>query len=150
MRKTTLLLLGFVQIGLIGCATVPDKSELTRVDGSTLEALVVGNTYTYATDYGRWADYVETRTTGYGRAWGSWGSENVTSTYTISADGEWCSVYAGSAEWSIPDYEYCTILYADAEGNHYSETITNPWAPEREGQLTRIEIKSGDAYGLKE
>ncbi len=149
MRKTMLTLIYTVALlGLTGCATIPDKSELTQLDPSAIESEVVGNTLTYSADYGRWAEYYETATTGYGQASGSWGSESATSTNTITQDGEWCAVYSGEPDWADPDKEYCSVVYTDKEGNLYVESTKNPDDPGRVGKIRKVEIKPGDAYGL--
>ncbi len=149
MRKTiSTLIYAVVLLGLSGCTTIPDKSELTQLDKSAIESKVVGNTLTYLADYGRWAAYYETAETGYARASGSWGSDSVTSRYTISQDGEWCTVYSGEPDWAGPDKEYCSIVYRDKEGNLYIESTKNPEKPGRVGKIRKVEIKSGDEYGL--
>lgn len=149
MRKTMLTLTyAVVLLGLAGCTTIPDKSELTQLDRSAIESEVIGNTLTYKADYGRWAEYYESVSTGYGQTSGSGGSENVTATSTISQDGEWCSVYSGEAEWTGPDKEYCSILYTDEEGNLYVESTKNPGDPDQVGKLRKVEMKPGDEYGL--
>lgn len=149
MRKTTQTLIHAVALlGLAGCATIPDKSELTQLDQSAVEAELVGNTLTYRADYGRWAEYYETAETGYGRASGSWGSESAISTNTTAGDGESCAVYSGEPDWADPDKAYCSVMYTDKEGNLYLESTRNPDDPDRVGKIRKIEIKSGDEYGL--
>ena len=151
MRKLTgFLIAGLVSTGFIGCATVPDKSELQRLDRAAFSSKFVGNTYTRSTEYGRWAEFFETRKTGYGRAWGDWGSQHATSTYTIAADGEWCVQYSGDHEWSTAEHEYCSVAYTDKKGNVYVETTKDTWEPQTEGEIARVTIKNGDEYGLKE
>ena len=147
-RTTSFLLLTSLSLLLVGCSTVPEKSELTRLDRADLRATVAGNTYTRLTDYGRWAEYVESLDSGYGRASGSWGSDSARAEYSISADGEWCTVYSGEPDWAAPDHEYCSVLYTDSEGNYYSETITNTFEPANEGRIRQIELRSGDDFGL--
>lgn len=148
VQKTSLLLSAAVSVLFVGCATVPDKSELTRMERDDVRSAVVGNTFTFLADYGRWAEYVESLESGYAKAWGGWGSQSVTAEYTIAADGEWCSVYAGEPDWAIPEYEYCSVMYTDAEGNFYMETLTNPDKPASEGQIRQVEIRSDDEYEL--
>lgn len=149
MRKTIVTLIyAVVLTGLSGCTTIPEKSELTQIDRSAIESRVIGNTLTFRADYGRWAEYYETATTGHGQASGSWGSESVTARSTISQDGEWCAVYSGEPDWAGPDKEYCSVLYTDKEGNLYLESIKNPDDPGRVGKIRKVEIKPGDAYGL--
>lgn len=136
--------------GLIGCATVPEKSELQRLDRAGVISELEGNTITGRADYGRWADYHETGSTGYAKAWGDWGSQSATSSYQVSDDGQICWTYSGAHEWTTPDHEFCAIVYSDAEGNYYSETTRNTFKPSREGDIKKVELKPGDAYGLSE
>lgn len=151
MRKTMLTLIHAVALlNLAGCTTIPDESELTQLDRSTLKSEVVGNTLTYSAEYGRWAEYYETSRTGYGRASGSWGSESAISRNTIAQDGEWCAVYSGEPDWASPEMEYCSVLYADKEGNLYLESTKNPDDPGRVGKIRKVEIKPGDEYGLSD
>lgn len=149
MRKTIVILIyAVVLLGLAGCTTIPDKSELTQIDRNAIESRVVGNTLTFRADYGRWAEYYETATSGYAQASGSWGSENVTLSSTIYQDGDWCAVYSGEPDWAGPDKEYCSVVYTDKEGNLYVEYTKNPDDPGRVGKIRKVEIKAGDAYGL--
>ena len=148
-RTTWFLLFGFVCLGLAGCSTVPDKSELTRMDRSDLRSAVVGNTYTHLTEYGRWAEYVESLDTGYGRASGTWGSSSAEAEYTIASNGEWCKEYSGKPDWANPEHEFCSVLYTGSEGNVYAETTTNTREPAREGEIRQVEIRSGDDFGLE-
>lgn len=148
--RTTLSILGVAILVLSGCASVPDKAEMQRLDGASFKSDFVGNTLTNRTDYGRWADYLETSTSGYGKASGSWGSESATASFEIADDGEGCWVYTGPHEWSTPEHEYCAVFYTDAEGNYYSEKTKDTYKPNTVGNIKKVEIKSGDAYGLSE
>lgn len=142
------VLIGAAVLSLSACATVPDKSELERVSAADLKSAVVGNTVTAKKDYGRAADYVESGSNGYARAWGNWGSQSATASYEFNDGGEWCATYSGDHEWSTPEHQYCSVYYMDAEGNYYSETTVDTYKPEREGDMEKVEVKSGDAYGL--
>lgn len=149
MRKTILTLIhAVVLLGLAGCTTIPDKSELTQLDRSAIESEVIGNTLTYRADYGRWAEYYASVDEGYGRASGNWGSDHATASSKISPDGEWCSVYSGEADWASPEKEYCSLVYTDEEGDFYVESTKNPENPDRVGKIRKVEIKPGDEYGL--
>lgn len=145
-----LVFLGLTQLGLVGCATVPDKSELQRLNGQELRNVLVGNTFTRRTDYGRWATYYRDGSSGVGRAWGTWGSETAAASYSISGDGELCETYSGDYEWSKPEHEYCMVAYTDSKGQYYMENTKDTWEPARVGDMHSFEIKSGDEYSLDE
>ena len=148
VKNTSFFQFAAVSLLLVGCTTTPEKSDLAQMDRDDLRSTVVGNTFTYVADYGRWAEYMQSLESGHARAWGTWGSESVTAEYTVSSDGEWCVIYSGEYEWAGPEHKYCSVLYTDAEGNFYSETVTNSWKPAREGRIREVEIRSGDKYGL--
>lgn len=151
MYKTgALTLLAAVGVALAACATVPDKSQLTRLDRGEIQSGIVGNTYTRLTDYGRWAEYLASVDRGYGRASGSWGSESAVARYDIASDGEWCIEYSGDPEWASPEHEYCSVLYTGPEGNYYAESTKDTWEPASEGRISKVEIRPGDEFGLAE
>ncbi len=144
------MLLGVLQIGLVACATVPSTDELRQLDGEALQAALVGNTFTFRADYGRWAEYIESSDAGYGRASGNWGSQSATASYTFENDGEWCSTYSGPHDWTQPGNEYCSIVYTDDDGNYYREVTKDTDNPNKVGNTKKVEVKAGDAYGLGE
>lgn len=142
------ILLGVIPASLVGCASVPEKSALTQLSGDQIRSTLVGNTYTYREDWGRWANYYGPGGSGNAKAWGSWGAESATAKYTIEDDGEWCVKFNGEGDWANPDYLYCGILYTDADGNYYVESTKNPNEPSKVGKIRSVEIKTGDEYGL--
>lgn len=144
----TFILLGVVQLGLIGCASVPEKSELQQLSAQEIEAALVGNTYTYTEQWGRYASYYSPGGTGHAKAWGSWGSESSTSEYSLDGDGELCESFSGGPDWANPDYEYCNVFYTDSEGNYYTESTQHPHEPAKEGKIRPFDIKAGDKYEL--
>lgn len=148
-RVEAILLLAIVPLALAGCATVPEKSEMQRLNGEEVRALSEGNTYTRAAHFGHWAAYYETEDTGAAKAWGSWGSETVSMKYTISSDGEICEIYSGDPDWANSQDQYCGVRYKDAEGNYYTEVTQDP-EPGDIGNMYKFEIKPGDEYGLSE
>lgn len=137
-------------ISLTGWAAVPDKSELEKLSGKEVRDLIVGNTYTYKAEWGRWADYILAGGTGYAKAWGDSWSQTATSEYDIKTNGEWCATYNGDADWANPEYEYCAMLYSDGNGSYYKETTADPRVPENVGQFLAFDVKPGDEYGLSE
>jgi len=144
-----ILVLGIAQLGLVGCATVPDKSELQRLSQTEVKSSLIGNTLTRRTEYGRWAEFVETQSSGHAKAWGSGWSQSATASYEFTDDGQLCSTYAGEHDWSTPENRGCMAYYTDAEGNYYAETLVDTWDPKEVGDIDKIEIKPGDDYGLK-
>lgn len=145
-----LMLLGVMQLGLVACATVPSTDELQQLDGEELQSALVGNTFTFRADYGRWAEYVASSDAGYGKASGNWGSQSATASYTFKDDGEWCSTYSAPHDWAQPGNEYCVLVYMDEEGNYYREKTKDTDEPGSVGNVTKVEIKAGDAYALGE
>lgn len=145
-----LIVLGVMQLGLVACATVPSTDELQQLDGEALQSVLVGNTFTHSAEYGRFAEYVESSDTGYGKAWGNWGSQSAAASYTFKDDGEWCTTYSGPHDWSQPGNEYCGVVYTDEDGNYYDEVTKHTDNPNKVGNMKKVEIKAGDAYGLGE
>lgn len=144
------IFLGMIPLALAACATVPSTDELQRLDGEALRSTLVGNTSTYRADYGRWSEYVAASDSGYGKASGNWGSQSAEASYTISDDGEWCATYSGNHDWAQPGNEYCVFIYTDEDGIYYQEVTKHTDDPGKVGTTKKIEIKSGDAYGLSE
>lgn len=143
-----LVLIGVVLLASVTYATVPSIDELQRLDGKELRSVLVGNTYTFTADYGRWVEYVISSDTSIARAWGDWGSQSVTGKLSIKDDGEWCKTYSGDHVWSQPGNEYCLVVYADEKGNYYSKRTEDTYKPERVGKVYKVEIRSGDAFDL--
>lgn len=132
------------------CTTIPDESELTKLGKEELHDLVIGNTTTQSTHYGRWAEYHASEETSYARAWGTWGREDVDSTHVTDSSGRMCHQYTGPYDWAGPDHEYCGVLYKGREGNYYYKTLKNTNRPNKVGTIEEIEIKPGDPYELAE
>ena len=148
MKKIILVpFLGCLSLAIFGCTTIPEKSELQRLDGETLRAALIGNTYTRKPSWGRYAEYFTSGGTSYAKAWGASWSQTATSEYEISPDGELCAVFHGDPEWA-GGKEYCSMMYTDTEGNYYSEVTQDAFKPQREGKMRSVEIKPGDEYGL--
>lgn len=145
--KTFATMAGLASLILFGCATMPDKSELQRVDGESLRNALIGNTYTRTANWGRYAEYYEADGTGHGKAWGNSWAQRATSTYEISPDGEICGVYKGDPDWA-GGKEHCMVIYMDAEGEYFMEITKDEYKPHRVGDLNEVEIKPGDEYGL--
>lgn len=143
-----LVLIGVVLLGSVAHATVPSIDELRRLDGEELRSVLVGNTYTFSADFGRWVDYVISSDASIGRAWGDWGSQSVTGKVRIKDDGEWCKTYSGDYHWSQPGNEYCAVVYTDNEGNYYSKRTKDTHKPERVGRVYKVEIRSGNVFDL--
>lgn len=137
-------------LAMVGCSTIPDESELTRIGADELHELVIGNTTTQSTAYGRWAEYHADDETSYARAWGTWGRQDVESTHVTDRDGRMCHRYTGPYEWAGPDNEYCGMLFTDGEGKYFYKVLKDPDAPNTVGRVIEMEIKSGDPYELAE
>lgn len=133
---------------LSGCANVPDKNAMQRLDSQAVRALLVGNTVTRTTDYGRWAAYYAPDGTGAGSASGSWGSQKAILEYTIATDGMFCERFDGTHEWTPPGNEYCYAVYQDAKGAYYYENTKDTRNPNRVGNMSKFTSKPGDAYDL--
>lgn len=149
-RWKTLSSMFVLSLAVAGCSTTPEKYEMTQLGTEGLHDLVIGNTTTYPTEYGRWADYHATEETSYARAWGDWGQQDAGSTHVTSPDGRMCHQYTGPHKWAGPEHEYCGVLYEDNDGNYYYKTLKNTSSPEKVGEIVEIEIKPGDPYGLAE
>lgn len=158
------LLVSVVVVPLViaGCSTISEESimakvgadseerKLTKVGAKELHDLVIGNTTTQATGYGRWAEYHATDETSYARAWGDWGRQDADSTHVTHPDGTMCHQYTGPYKWAGPDHEYCGVVYEDKQGNYYYKVLKNTNKPDKVGDIMEMEIKSGDPYGLAE
>jgi len=59
-----------------------------------------------------------------------------------------CSVFNGEFDWAKPEHQYCSFVYTDQSGLHYSKSTKNTWKPERVGKWRKIEYIEGDKYGL--
>ena len=149
-NQKLMFIAGLVGLGLVGCASIPPAEELTQLNGEELKSRLIGNTWVSKFEWGTWAEYYPDGNSGFAKASGDWGTEEATSTYVISADGEGCWTYEGEAEWAQPEQKYCGVVLVDTEDNTYSKSTVNTNKPERVGKLRRIQIKPGDVYGLAE
>ena len=140
-NSKTWTLITVVSLATAGCAATPDTSEMRQLGADELHHLVIGNTTTQSTNYGRWAEYHATEEVSYARAWGSWGRQDVESTHVTHEDGTMCHQYEGPYKWAGPDHEYCGVLYEDAEGNYYYEVLKNTNKPNKEGRIFEMEIR---------
>ncbi len=132
-----------------GCASVPSVEEMKALDGAEATHVLGGNTMTSRTDYGRWAEYFGPEDlAGAGKAWGDWGKENAKSVSTVTDDGEICTIYSGAHKWTKPELSYCFRLFQTVEGDYISEVTKNDYKPENNGKKKKVDIKSGDSYGL--
>jgi len=60
-----------------------------------------------------------------------------------------CARYLiGEFDWAKPEHQYCSFVYTDQSGLHYSKSTKNTWKPERVGKWRKIEYIEGDKYGL--
>ena len=66
----------------------------------------------------------------------------------VSDDGEGCWIYSGDAEWSSPEYKYCSVLFVDQEGNNYAKVTQDNRKPERIGKMNKVVFEPGDSRGL--
>ena len=143
-----ILITALVSLGLAGCTSIPPAGELRQLNGEELRSKMVGNTWASKHDWGNWAEYHAKGGIGFGKAWGSWGKEEATSTYTISDDGESCWSYSGEPDWANPDFRSCAVVLTDNNGNTYYKTTVHDRKPERVGKMNKFVIKPGDEYGL--
>lgn len=137
-----------VTLFMVGCASMPKEEDLQQLSRAQLAELLPGKTLTRKTDYGRWATYLKDSSSGNSRAWGSWGKEEASSTYTISQEGEVCSTFTGDYDWTKPGNKFCSHWYTDQSGMYYTKTTQDTWKPNRIGKLRKLEIIEGDKYEL--
>ena len=143
----SIIIAGALSLGLIGCATTPSEESMTQLNQEQVTQLLVGNTWTNLTDWGRWAEYFGENNAGFGRAAGNFGEHDATSKYTVSEEGEVCSVYDGEYDWSDSETNYCSLVFVDANGKYYSKT-TQAKKQERIGRIRNFEVRQGDHFGL--
>jgi len=148
MLKTKILAAFAVLVIVTGCATSPSVDEMTQLSNDELKKLLVGNTLSYRTDWGKWTEIHRDDLTGVGRASGSFPTETADGVSRLAGDGEICTVYTGAAVWSKVEFEYCKVVYTNAEGQFVLKSTRNDRRPERVGQTHRITVISGDGEGL--
>lgn len=145
------ILLGIIQWGLTGCATAPDKSELKPVSSADLRSTLLGNTFSSKHSWGMFAELYGSGGTSQAKAWGSGWSQLAKGEYTINSNGELCESYSniqGAEKWAGSDNIYCGMMYTDTDGNYYYETTKNTHEPAKVGKMRKVDIISGDKYGL--
>ena len=142
-NKNQLLFAVLVSFGLLGCASIPPVQELTQLRGDELRAKLLGNTWTSNYKWGLWAEYHIDDSSGLAKASGDWGTEEASSKYSISDDGEGCWSYDGGPRWANSSNIACAVVLADDEGNLYSKSTKNDLKPEHVGKLRKIQIKAG-------
>lgn len=133
---------------LWGCAATPNIDEMKQLNADEIKQLRLGNTYAYKADWGTWREFTADDLTGAAQASGGFPTESATSVSTVSHDGEWCTVYAGEADWSQPQFEYCIVMVSDAEGNYLAKNTKNDRRPEQVGTVRKVKILPGDEYKL--
>lgn len=144
------VVLSVVQLGLAACASMPNKSKMKSLNGSELKSALVGNSYAFKEEGGLWEEFVGPGGDVHGEWSGSGGTQRAVGKYTISPNGEFCETYSsGVGEWASPAYHYCFKIYTGAGGGHYYESTKNTLTPAKVGAMYKVDIKSGDAFGLK-
>lgn len=142
------MLPGLIMLGLTACAST-NLEEMDQLDGNGAREALIGKTQTYSTEYGKWAEYIQSdQLTGVGRASGDWGAEKANATHTISDSGEVCTQYQGDHDWSDGQHQFCGVYYMDVEGAMYYKVTVDTYKPKRVGQTNRVSIAEGDKYNL--
>jgi len=148
MLKTKILGAVAALVLVTGCATGPDVNEMTQLTNDELRKVLVGNTFTYRADWGEWTEIYRDDLTGVGRATGSFPTETAEGVSRLVEGGEICTIYTGEAIWSKAEYEYCKVVYTNAEGQYVFKSTRNDRRPERVGQTHVITVIPGDGEGL--
>ncbi|MDZ7829788.1 MAG: hypothetical protein U5K33_09985 [Halofilum sp. (in: g-proteobacteria)] len=148
LEKSTAIFV--LALAATGCTTTQGENPMTKLEAEELNELVIGNTYSAEDSEGKWAEYYATDDSGYARAWGSWGQDDVKSSHVTHSDGTICHQYTGTCDWAGPEHKYCGSVYKDENGNYYYKVLTNTYSPWKEGNFIEMEIKPGDPYGLAE
>jgi|GEM_PF-5066215 len=145
VRTASLLL----SVGIIaGCASGPNVEEMSQLNGDEVKQLRVGSTYQLTADWGNWTEVTNDDLTSVAQATGSFGTEIANGVSTVSAEGEWCTVYSGEYNWSKPDFEYCVVTFRNVEGNYFTKGTKNDRQPERVGVIRAITVTKGDNSNL--
>ena len=147
------ILLGIIQLSLAGCASVPDKSELKPVSSTELRSTLMGNTFASKHSWGMYAELYGSGGASQAKVWGSGWSQLAEGKYSINSNGELCESYSNmkdAEKWTGPNNIYCGMLYSDADGKYYYETTKNTHEPAKVGKMRKVDIISGDKYGLSE